>query len=276
MSKEKKKTVKTTEQESAPVVNEVTVEKTQVDGEDIPELSDEEIEFARLNFQKEFNERYSKWAVIADEKADDDFIAEAKNDLETASKVVTEKKYVLSGTGESLGYKTAELLRTWNTKLNKWTLNGWRGVLRFDKHINALIPELEADPEKALEVDYSTLCFLYMSMKEPSGTGLESSTLMGKFENYDEDTDAPKDTDAPVTYSGILERVFNHIREITAYDKKLNILKRRLDFAYGTARMDLKIDSVEEFVEFYNEITKSVLPESDKELKEVVAEAAAE
>ena len=36
---------------------------------DIPELSDEQKEFARMTVRKEFNEKFSKWAVIDDKNA---------------------------------------------------------------------------------------------------------------------------------------------------------------------------------------------------------------
>ena len=51
----------------------------------------------------------------------------------------------------------------------------------------ALLEELRkylADKDKDFEIDYSTLIFLYQSMGDPKGTGIETARKMAKFENY--------------------------------------------------------------------------------------------
>ena len=40
---------------------------------DVQEMSKEQIEFARINIRKTFNEKFSKWAEIDPVDADDDF-----------------------------------------------------------------------------------------------------------------------------------------------------------------------------------------------------------
>lgn len=270
MSEEKKPIEETTqEQPQEEVVNEVSVE-TQLP----PELTDEQIEFARLNLQRDFNKRFGKWAVIADEKADDDFIAEAKKDLEEAADIIRNRTFQLAPADGDLPLKTAEFLKEWNDHFNHWEKGEWRGIIHFNRVITKAIEDLKANPDKEFDIDYPSLIFLYNSMKTPSGTGLESARLIAKFENYNEETDAPFDNDSFVTYSGILERIFNYVRELSAYDKKLAILKQRVDLAYATAKMVLKIDTIEEFLEFHEEITKGILPENDEQMKKELREVA--
>lgn len=255
-------------------VNEVSVTTTTETGTEIPELSAEQIEFARLNLQRNFNEKFSKWAVISDTPADDDFIALAKKEYEEAAQEVVTNEYELANADEEVNIRMAEFLLDWNTKWNNWNRSLWRGLIQFDRVIQKKIADLKEHPELPLKVDYATLIFLYRSMEIPFGTGLESAKAMAEYENYNPETDQPYDTDAPVTYSRVREKVFEHVNWITNNDKKLSILKQRLDLAYATARMELKIETLPEFIEFHNEITKAALPEDDDELRKNIAEAA--
>lgn len=229
---------------------------------DVAQMSDEQIEFARINIRKQFNEKFSKWAEIDPVNADDDFIAEAKKDFEDEVEVNKNAKFELAGAEDGLALKSAQFLREWNEKFNHWEKGQWRGVIMFEKVIKKLIDEITADSSKALEVDYQTLMFLYYSMMEPRGTGLESARSMALLENYDEEKDAPFETEIPVTYSGLLEKVKIHIDGLKATDKKLVILKQRLELAYGGLKMNLKISSLEEFVEFCDAINAENINDS--------------
>ena len=59
-----------------------------------------------------------------------------------------------------------------------------------------------------------------------------------------------------MTYSGIYEKVLVEINGLTNLDKKLTILKERVNLAYAGLKMNLKITEMEEFLEFYEAITK--------------------
>ena len=142
-----------------------------------------------------------------------------------------------------------------NTKFNTWEKGSWRGVIHFDKVIKNIIEDLKANPDKDFEVDYSTLIFLYQSMMEPKGIGLETARAMAKFENYNEETGKPYEENIPVTYSGILEKVMIEVQQLSNVDKKLTILKERVNLAYAGLKMNLKIQRMEEFLEFHDAIT---------------------
>lgn len=234
---------------------------------DVNDMSEDQIKFARINIRKKFNEKFSKWAEIAPEDADDAFIAEAKKDFDDEVEVNKNAKFEIATADDGLALKSAEFLKEWNEKFNHWTKGQWRGLIRFNVVISDIIEDLKKNPEKSLEIDYQTLIFLYYTMMEPQGTGLQSAREMAKFENYNEATDAPFETDIPVTYSGILEKVKMHVDGLKATDKKLVILKQRLELAYGGLKMNLKISSLEEFVEFCDAINAENVSSSSDEIE---------
>lgn len=232
--------------------------------------SKEQIEFARINMRKNFNERFSKWAIIEQEDADDAYIEQVKKELEDAVETQKAVKYKIAEPEDGLALKTAEFLKTWNDNFNHWEKGSWRGVIRFNVVIGKHIDELKADDKKPLEIDYQTLIFLHNSMMSPSGMGLASARKMAEFENYNEETDGPFEENIPVTYSGVLIKINEHVANLRAIDKKLNILQQKLQLAYAGLRMTLKISELEEFVEFSDAITNTNVAENTDE---VVSEA---
>ena len=241
-------------------------ENTKPASEEKQQYTQEELEFARINLRKNFNERFSKWAVMEPEDADDDFIAQAKKDLEDAVEDQKKKTYNIGDAADGIALKTAEFLKEWNEKFNYWEKGSWRGLIRFNVVISEIIEKLKADDKMNLDIDYQTLIFLYNSMMNPNGIGLESARAMAVLENYDEENDAPFETESPVTYSGILEKVKMHTDGLKATDKKLVILKQRLELAYGGLKMNLKISSIEEFVEFCDAINAENITDSGKDV----------
>lgn len=240
-----------------------TPENNETQTEDVsaaPKMTEEQIEYARIQTRKAFNEQFSKWAEIDNnEWADDDFIASAKKDFEDALEQNKKAKFCLGKAEDGNAVRTAEFLKDWGENFITWEKGMWRGVITFNKIITKLLNELndKKSDVKDFEVDYSTLWFLYQTMMHPEGKGLESARLMAKMENYDEETDSPCEEDAPVTYSGILEKVKMNIDMLQANEKKLTILKERMNLAYAGLKMNLKISEIEEFIEFHNAITAS-------------------
>jgi hypothetical protein len=266
-TEEKKVTVDETANSKADTTENKTEEKTEENiSADVNSMSDDQIKFARINIRKEFNKKYSKWAEIDPVDADDDFIAQAKKDVEDATEENKNAMFELATPDDGLNLKTAEFLQNWNKKYNHWEKGQWRGVISFERVIKKIIDDLKADSTKSFEVDYQTLLFLYSTMMNPFGTGLESAIAMAEMENYDIENDGVREEDIPVTYSGILEKVNIHLNGISANYKKLNILKQRLELAYGGLKMNLKISSVEEFVEFSNKITSDGVADSTDEV----------
>lgn len=237
----------------------------------VPELTEEQKEYARVTVRNEFNKKFSKWAEIDPVNATDDDIAEAKKDFEDCLNTNKNKKYMLASHEDGLALTTAKFLKDWNEKFNTWEKGSWRGLIQFDKVITPIIAELESDKDKDFEIDYSTLIFLYQSMGDPKGTGLETAREMAKFENYNEETGKVFEEDIPVTYSGILEKVNLEVKNLSNIDKKLTILKERVNLAYAGLKMNLKISDIEEFIEFHEAITKSAADE-DPEVKKALGE----
>jgi hypothetical protein len=233
--------------------------------------SEEQLEFARINTRKEFNKKFSKWAEIEPENADDDFIALAKKEFEDEVEVHKNEKFKIVSAEDGLALKYAEFLREWNAKFNKWEKGMWRGIIRFEQVIGKIVDELKADDKKDFEIDYATLIFLYNAMMTPNGVGLESARTMAKFENYNEETDAPFEENIPVTYSGIVSIILEKVKYLGAVDKKLNIMKQRVELAYAGLRMKFKISSLEEFIEFNDAITKENMP-TDEEIQQTARE----
>ena len=62
------------------------------------------------------------------------------------------------------------------------------------------------------------------------------------------------------------------MRRLSFYDKKMNILRNRLDFAYAGVRMNLKVNDLEEFVAFNDALVGASLPQDDKELQKTLSE----
>lgn len=267
-----KKTKKSKETSSAVITGEEGAKqfkKTAENAEkklDADQPSEAQIAFARINMRKNFNEKFSKWAIIEPEDADDAYIESAKKELEDAVETQKAVKYKIADYEDGLALKTAEFLKMWNEHFNYWEKGSWRGVIRFNIVIDKHIEELKADEKKPLEIDYQTLIFLHNSMMQPSGTGLASARKMAEFENYNEETDGPFEENIPVTYSGVLTKINEHVNNLRAIDKKLNILQQKLQLAYAGLRMKLKITELEEFVEFCDVITNTNVAENTDEV----------
>lgn len=238
----------------------------------IPELSEEEKEFARMTTRKNFNEAFSKWAIIEPENGTDEDIEAAKKDFQDCIDENRNKKYLIATHDDGLALKTAEFLREWNAKFNTWSAGSFKGLIQFERVITPIIEELKKDSKKDFEIDYSTLIFLYQSMNTPSGTGLESARQMALFENYNEETGKVFEENIPVTYSGVLEKIQLEVKALSNLDKKLSILKERVNLAYAGLKMTLKISEIEEFLEFYEAINAHAI-DNDPDVKAAVGEA---
>lgn len=237
----------------------------------VPELTEEQKEYARVTVRNEFNKKFSKWAEIDPVNATDDDIAAVKKDFDDCLNENKNKKYLLATHDDGLALTTAKFLKDWNAKFNTWEKGSWRGLIQFDKVITKIIEELESDKNKDFEIDYSTLIFLYQSMGDPKGTGIDTAREIAKFENYNEETGKVFEEDIPVTYSGILEKVNLEVKNLSNIDKKLTILKERVNLAYAGLKMNLKISDIEEFIEFHEAITASAA-DDDPEVKKALGE----
>lgn len=254
-------------------VDNTAKETEKTDDLGIPELTEEQKQYARITVRQEFNKKFSKWAEIDPVDATDDDIAEVKKDFDDCVEENKNKKYLIATHDDGLALKTAEFLKLWNTEFNTWEKGSWRGLIHFDRVISDIIKELKDDDTKDFEIDYSTLIFLYQSMGEPKGIGLETARKMATFENYNEETGKLFEEDIPVTYSGILEKIQLEVKGLSNIDKKLTILKERVNLAYAGLKMNLKISDIEEFIEFHDAITAQAVAD-DPDVKKVTGEDA--
>lgn len=228
----------------------------------LPELTEEQKQYARITVRNEFNKKFSKWAEIDPEDATDDDIAAVKKDFEDCVEENKNKTYLIATHEDGLALKTAEFLQNWNKEFNTWENGAWRGIIQFDRVITKIIDELKTDTNKDFEIDYSTLIFLYQSMGTPKGTGIVSARKMAEFENYNEETGKVFEENIPVTYSGVLEKIQLAVKGLSNIDKKLTILKERVNLAYAGLKMNLKISELEEFLEFHEAITAQAVADN--------------
>lgn len=232
------------------------------DDMDLPELTEEQKQYARITVRNEFNKKFSKWAEIDPEDATDDDIAAVKKDFEDCVEENKNKTYLIATHEDGLALKTAEFLQNWNKEFNTWENGAWRGIIQFDRVITKIIDELKTDTNKDFEIDYSTLIFLYQSMGTPKGSGIVSARKMAEFENYNEETGKVFEENIPVTYSGVLEKIQLAVKGLSNIDKKLTILKERVNLAYAGLKMNLKISELEEFLEFHEAITAQAVADN--------------
>lgn len=277
-SKKKEEKIETKKRSSKTSAKEVEMKadvKAQPQAAPTDDLSEEQIAFARIQFRKNWKEQEElcKYAEILDEDADDEFIEEAKKELNDAIDKVREMKFPLAdGESKEKRIQTCELIRDYNYRFNQWTNGEWRGVLSLDKMMNNLIDEIEKE-DKPVELDFSSLMFLKQTFTSPRGTGVEDARWLAEHECYDEEKQELKESaEECVTYSGILRKINEHVRTIECENKRLNIYRNRLQLAYAGLRMKLNISELEEFVAFSDAIIAAGLPQSGEEIARAAAE----
>lgn len=239
------------------------------------ETSDEKLAFAKIQFRKNWKEaKLDKYADVPEEDGDDEYIESCKNDLNAAIDEVQSMKFTIYTKEDGdKRIEAAKLIKDANYVGTFWENGEWRGVLSLDKVMTEAIEKLEKDAEADFEIDWSTLMFVHQLMKSPKGYGVESARRLAAWELYDEQKQELKpEAENAVTYSGILRKVNEHVRRLSFYDKKMNILRNRLDFAYAGVRMNLKVNDLEEFVAFNDALVGASLPQDDKELQKTLSE----
>lgn len=216
---------------------------------------------ARKTVRKDLREKFGEYLEVYDEDADDAFYEQAKKEFLDKTDEYKNKTYHLADADKALAY--AEFLKEFNEHFNYWDHTSWRGIIQFNKVITKHIEDLKADSTKGLDIDYSTLIFLYNSMKIPFGVGIETARIMAKYENYDEVNDKPFDEISPVTYSGVYEQILRICNELAAIDKMLKLYRERVQMAAGGIKTDFKITEIEEFVKYHDAWIKESIENPD-------------
>ena len=216
-----------------------------VDMTNIDDIDPKVIEKARKETREAMKEKFDKWIEVFDEDASDEFLQETKKDFQ--DEIFSE---------EQLFPKPGDFL----------SLNNINKEKMFNKVITQHIADLTMNTDKAFEIDYATLIFLYNAMANPHGIGLESARQMAEMENYDEVNDKAFDEDTPVTYSGILEKIFAYVRELAVVDKMLKLYQERINIAAAGIKFNFKITELEEFKQLHDVWVTDGIPSDPAEL----------
>lgn len=230
---------------------------------DATQMSDEQLKKLHEKFRNDLREKFDKWITVYDEEATKEDVDKAKAEFDEEVAKYANKTYVIA---EKDALAFAELLKKWNTTMNHWEKGTWKGMLMFDKVISEAIEKYKADATLPFEVDYATLMYLYQTMSNPAGVGLESARAMAELEGFDIEKVEKKDDENFITYSHILQNVLEIIRQLANIDKKLKLMRERINIATAGIKFDFKITELEEFIELHDAFIGEATP-NDKELQ---------
>lgn len=230
---------------------------------DATQMSDEQLKKLHEKFRKDLREKFDKWITVYDEEATKEDVDKAKAEFDEEVAKYANKTYVIA---EKDALAFAELLKKWNATMNHWEKGTWKGMLMFDKVISEAIEKYKADATLPFEVDYATLMYLYQTMTNPAGVGLESARAMAELEGFDLEKVEKKDDENFITYSHILQNVLEIIRQLANIDKKLKLMRERINIATAGIKFDFKITELEEFIELHDAFIGEATP-NDKELQ---------
>lgn len=230
---------------------------------DATQMTDEQLKKLHEKFRNDLREKFGKWLTVYDEEATKEDVDKAKAEFDEEVAKYANKTYVIA---EKDALAFAELLKKWNTTMNHWEKGTWKGMLMFDKVISEAIEKYKADATLPFEVDYATLMYLYQTMTNPAGVGLESARAMAELEGFDLEKVEKKDDENFITYSHILQNVLEIIRQLANIDKKLKLMRERINIATAGIKFDFKITELEEFIELHDAFIGEATP-NDKELQ---------
>ena len=232
---------------------------------DATKMSDEQLKKLHEKFRNDLREKFGKWLDVHDEEATTEDVNKAKAEFDEEVAKYANKTYVIA---EKDALAFAELLKKWNATLNHWEKGTWKGMLMFDKVISEAIEKYKADSTLPFEVDYATLMYLYQTMSNPAGVGIESARAMAELEGFDLEKVEKKDDENFITYSHILQNVLEIIRQLANIDKKLKLMRERINIATAGIKFDFKITELEEFIELHDAFVGEATP-NDEELQKM-------
>ena len=230
---------------------------------DATQMTDEQLKKLHEKFRNDLREKFGKWLTVYDEEATKEDVDKAKAEFDEEVAKYANKTYVIA---EKDALAFAELLKKWNATMNHWEKGTWKGMLMFDKVISEAIEKYKADTTLPFEVDYATLMYLYQTMSNPAGVGIESARAMAELEGFDIEKVEKKDDENFITYSHILQNVLEIIRQLANIDKKLKLMRERINIATAGIKFDFKITELEEFIELHDAFIGEATP-NDKELQ---------
>jgi hypothetical protein len=229
----------------AEKVKEATVEESAQDVLD--NIDPKKLEEARESLRARMKERFGEWLEVSDETATDDDITAARKEFEEQVAVYTNKEYEMAEADKAV--EMVEFIKSWNAKYNHWEKGAWRGVVNLDSVLEKKLEELKsAEEPKAFEVDYQTLMFLYKSMQNPNGYGIESAREMAELEQYDVVAGKVKEGhEDDMTYSKVVNAIMKNTTYLQSVDKMLKLYQERVNLAAAGIKFTFKITELEEF-----------------------------
>jgi hypothetical protein len=229
----------------AEKVKEVPAEESAQDVLD--NIDPKKLEEARESLRARMKERFGEWLEVSDETATDDDITAARKEFEDKVAVYTNKQYEMSSADKAI--EMVEFIKAWNAKYNHWEKGAWRGVVNLDTVLEKKLEELKsAEESKAFEVDYQTLMFLYKSMQNPNGYGIESAREMAELEQYDVVAGKVKEGhEDDMTYSKVVNAIMKNTTYLQSVDKMLKLYQERINLAAAGIKFTFKITELEEF-----------------------------
>lgn len=210
-----------------------------------PKLLDD----ARKNMRKQLTEKFGEWITVYDEDATDDDITAARKEFEDELAKYTALKFKMADADKAV--EMAEFIRDWNANYNHWEKGAWRGVVQLDRVMTETIQQLKEN-NADFEIDYQTLMFLYKSMQNPNGFGIESAKRMAELEHYDVVSGKViEGHEDEMTYSKVVEAIFKNTNFLQLADKMLKLRQERINLAAAGIKYDFKISELEEFANMY-------------------------
>jgi hypothetical protein len=126
-----------------------------------------------INNVKELDEKLSEAIQNNDNKPTEEEIEEAKGEFEKASKDFAVKSWNIGEEKDAsafLGY-----LQHYIRTRVFWTQNGWMGVLKMTEELDDAERFLKENPRSFLKLGYQALEFMFYSLQNPGGVGLETA-----------------------------------------------------------------------------------------------------
>ena len=136
------------------------------------EPSEEEIAAKRLEMIKTYNEQNKGNSWIEDEKPTEEEVKAIAQEYKEKVEAFNAIKFTIADEANAL--RVAKFLKKWNEDSVCWENEGWRGAIFFDAIIKNFIEECEKEA-KPLVVDWQTLTYLFMFMRNIKGVGLKGA-----------------------------------------------------------------------------------------------------
>ena len=176
---------------------------------DVNNISDEERDAIIL----EYNKQNLGQTKILREKPTEEFVAQTKKDFDDKNTELMGMRFIIADKENAL--RVATFLKKWNEYDAYWERDLWQGTIFFDKIISDFVKKWPTE-QKALEIDYGTLTYLYLSMMNVKGYGLKAAKHRQEIEEQ---------------YSKILDVVNKHIEDWKIIGTELRFLQDRWNMA---------------------------------------------